>query len=126
MNILHDITIAAPESLLLAMGLLGVLVGAVLKNGFNSFSRLFGALALSAAAMLAAFQIGSDPAYAFNELYRITPFLAFTKTVAFGVAAVALLMSGGYLGREQMDRFEYSLLILSDPVEWASCCPHPV
>ena len=112
MNILHDITIAAPESLLLAMGLLGVLVGAVLKNGFNSFSRLFGALALSAAAMLAAFQIGSDPAYAFNELYRITPFLAFTKTVAFGVAAVALLMSGGYLGREQMDRFEYSLLIL--------------
>ena len=39
MNILHDITIAAPESLLLAMGLLGVL-------GMLRLLRLLGMLGL--------------------------------------------------------------------------------
>ena len=112
MNILNDIAIAAPEALLLAAGLIGVLIGSVLKTGFSGLSRLFGALALAAAAMLSAFQVGSDPVFAFNDLYRVTPFLAFTKTVAFGVAAVALLMSGGYLGRENMNRFEYAMLIV--------------
>lgn len=112
MTIVNDIVVAAPEALLLAAGLAGVLIGAVFKTGFSAFSRLYGALALAAAAMLSAFQIGSDPIYAFNELYRVTPFLAFTKTVAFGVGAVALIMSGGYLRREHMNRFEYAMLIV--------------
>ena len=112
MNIMNDIAVAAPEALLLAAGLVGVLLGAAFKTGFTSVSRAFGAVALAGAAMLASFQIGSDPVVAFNDLYQVTPFIAFTKTVAFGVAAIALLMSGAYLAREQMNRFEYALLVM--------------
>ena len=112
MDILSDIITAAPESLLLAMGLIGVLLGAYLKDGFTAVSRLFAALSLAAAAMLSAFQVSDDPILAFNGLYQVTPFTAYAKAVSYGVAAVAVLMSGGYLAREQMDRFEYALLII--------------
>ena len=112
MDLIRDLTIAAPEALLLAYGLIGVLLGAFLKTKFNALSRLLGALALAAACALAAMQVNGGNEYAFNNLYQITPFIAFAKTVAYGLGAVAMLMSGGYLGREQLDRFEYALLMI--------------
>ncbi|WP_018996890.1 NADH-quinone oxidoreductase subunit NuoN [Hirschia maritima] len=112
MDILNDISVAGPEVLLVAVGLIGVLIGSLLKDAFNGLSRLLGALALAGAAFLAAGQSTGDAVSAFNGLYKITPFIAFAKTIAFGVAAVALLMAGEYLHRENMNKFEYTLLIL--------------
>ncbi len=112
MDILNDISIAAPEALLLAVALIAVLIGAVFKQSFNGPSRLVGALALAAAAFLAATQSTLDATEAFNGLYKITPFIAIAKAVSYGVAAIALLVAGGYLHREKMNKFEYTLLIL--------------
>ncbi len=112
MNLLDDILTAAPEALIFGAGLIGVLLGAVLKTGFASTSRLFGALVLAAAAALAAQQVNADARYAFNGLYQITPFLAYTKVVAYAVGAIVLYMSGGYLKRGGMNRFEFALLIM--------------
>ena len=112
MDILNDISVAGPEVLLTAVGLTGVLIGAVLKDAFNGLSRLLGAIALAGAAFVAAGQSTGDSINAFNDLYKVTPFIAFAKTIAFGVGAVALLMAGEYLHRENMNKFEYTLLIL--------------
>lgn len=112
MDILNDISIAAPEVVLLGVALLGVLLGAAFKQSFNGLSRLMGALALAGAALLAASQSTIDSATAFNGLYKVTPFLAIAKTVSYGVAAIALLVAGRYLHRENMNKFEYTLLVL--------------
>ncbi|MFC7290474.1 NADH-quinone oxidoreductase subunit NuoN [Hirschia litorea] len=112
MDILNDISIAAPEVLLIGVALVGVLLGAAFKQGFNGLSRLMGGLALAGAAVLSASQSTTDTATAFNELYKVTPFLAIAKTVSYGVAAIALLVAGRYLHRENMNKFEYTLLVL--------------
>lgn len=112
MDILNDISIAAPETLLVGAALVGVLLGAAFKESFNGLSRLFGALALAGAAFLAASQSTVDASEAFNGLYKVTPFLAIAKSISFGVGAIALLVAGGYLHRESMNKFEYTLLIM--------------
>ncbi|ACT59415.1 NADH-quinone oxidoreductase subunit N [Hirschia baltica] len=112
MDILNDISIAAPEALLIGVALIGVLLGATFKQSFNGLSRLLGALALAGAAFLAASQSAVDASTAFNGLYKVTPFIAIAKAVSYGVGAIALLVAGGYLHRENMNKFEYTLLVM--------------
>ncbi|MEM6627898.1 MAG: NADH-quinone oxidoreductase subunit N, partial [Pseudomonadota bacterium] len=105
-----DMTIAAPELLLAAVGLFGVLIGAIIGDGVSSVSRAAAAASLAAAAVLSAMQIDDGVLTAFNGLYQTTPFIAFAKAVALGVGAGALFMAGGYLKREGLERYEYALL----------------
>ena len=100
----------APELLLVAVSLLGVLIGAVLKDRFNSVSFKFGALALFGAALLAIFY--REGGAAFNGLAETNTFLNYAKAVAFGAGGVALLMAEGFLTRDATIRYEYSLLTL--------------
>ncbi len=114
MDILNDIQIAAPEALLLAVGLASVLFGAMFKENFNGISRFVGSLALLGAAALSFAQ--KDAAdlvmVAFNDLYAVTPYTSLVKAVAYLTAAIALIVAGGYLHREGMNKFEYTILIV--------------
>ena len=100
----------APELLLAFAGLLGVLLGAVLGDRFNSLSFKFGALSLFGAAALAALHLGGGEA--FNGLVRTNTFVNFTKVICYVLAAVALLISEGFLKRHETSRYEYALLTL--------------
>ena len=99
-----------PELWLVATALIGVLVGATLKDRFNSVSIKFGALALFAAAAFSL--MNYEGGEAFNGLVRTNTFVNFAKFVSYVLAGFALLTSEGFLKRHGTIRYEYSLLIL--------------
>ena len=104
------LTTIAPELLLAAAGLLGVTIGAIFGDRFNSISFKLGALVLFAAAGLAGYYW--DGGRAFDGLIETTSFANFAKVVSFIAAGVALLMSEGFLRRHKTMRYEYPLLVI--------------
>ena len=73
-----------PELWLAAAGLVGVLLGAILKDRFNGLSFKFGALALfGAAALSLVFYQGGE---AFGGLVRTNTFVNFAKFVSFSTS----------------------------------------
>ena len=118
MNFLADITTTLPETILVAFGLAGLLLGAIGGDRISGLLRVLAAAALTAAAVAAFVQFGrgeSLPAFASvvapDGLYKATPFTIFAKGVTYVLAAFALFMSGGALKSSQMERYEYPLLI---------------
>lgn len=120
MNFLADINNALPEAILVAFGLVGLLVGAIGGDRISGLLRLVAAIALAAASATAFVQFGRGEtisAFASAELapeglYRVTLFTLFAKGVTYAMAAFALFMSAGFLKSAQMERYEYSLLIV--------------
>ena len=99
-----------PELWLAAAGLIGVLLGALLKENFNGLSFKYGALTLFVAAGIAAvFYQGGE---AFGGLVKTNTFVNFAKIVSFIVGGLALVMSEGFLKRHQTNRYEYALLTI--------------
>jgi len=99
-----------PELWLAAAGLVGVLMGAILKDRFNGLSFKFGALALfGAAALSLVFYQGGE---AFGGLVRTNTFVNFAKFVSFSVGGFALVMSEGFLRRHDTIRYEFVLLTI--------------
>lgn len=100
----------APELLLAAAGLLGVLLGAIMKDGFNGISFKFGAIVMFGAAALAA--VYWQGGIAFDGLAKTSPYVNFAKVVSFLAAGFTILMAEGFLNRHGTHRYEYSLLII--------------
>jgi len=99
-----------PELWLAAAGLIGVLLGAMLKDNFNGLSFKYGALTLFGAAGIAAvFYQGGE---AFGGLVETNTFVNFAKIVSFLVGGCALIMSEGFLKRHETARYEYALLTI--------------
>jgi NADH-quinone oxidoreductase subunit N len=118
MNFLADITNALPETILVAFGLAGLLLGAIGGDRISGLLRLLATIALAAASVAAFVQFGRGEsisafasALAPDGLYRVTLFTLFAKGVTYAMAALALFMSGGFLKSAQMERYEYPLLI---------------
>lgn len=112
MNLITDLQNTAPEALLAAVGLLGVLVGAFIGDGSRLLVRALAIAALASASFLAFRQYAGGSIEAFDTLYRSTPFVAFAKVGLYALAAVALFISGRSLKQIKVDRYEYSLLVL--------------
>ncbi len=118
MDFLSDIQIALPEAILAAFGLGGLLLGAIGGDRISGLLRVLAAVALAAAAAVAVVQFNQGDAEAFksalspNGLYKVTPFVLFAKAATYALGALALFMSGGFLKTAQMERYEYSLLIV--------------
>ncbi|MEO1553482.1 MAG: NADH-quinone oxidoreductase subunit N [Pseudomonadota bacterium] len=100
----------APELLLAAAGLLGVTIGALFGDRFNSISFKIGAGVLFAAAALSAFYW--EGGRAFDGLVETSSFANFAKVVSFISAGITLLMAEGFLRRHDTMRYEYALLII--------------
>ncbi len=100
----------APELLLAGAGLLGVTIGALIGDRFNSLSVKLGALVLFAAAGLAMFYWPGGRA--FDGLVETSSFANFAKVVSFMCAGIALLMAEGFLRHHDTLRYEYSLLMI--------------
>lgn len=100
----------APELFLALAGLLGVLLGAIMREKFAPFSCQYGAIVLFVAALLAGLYF--DGGKAFGGLVHTTSFANYAKIVSFGLGGVALLMARGFMRRHNTLRFEFSLLII--------------
>ncbi|MBI1359637.1 MAG: NADH-quinone oxidoreductase subunit NuoN [Alphaproteobacteria bacterium] len=112
MDLMTDLHVALPDALLAAVGLVGLLLGAIGGDRISILMRLLSGVALAVAAVLAFQQVGQPSALAFNGLYQATPFTSFAKGVTYAMAAVALFMSGGFLKITKAERYEYSLLVV--------------
>ncbi|MDP3461031.1 MAG: NADH-quinone oxidoreductase subunit NuoN [Hyphomonas sp.] len=100
----------APEIWLASAGLIGVLLGAIFGERFNSLSFKLGALSLFGAAALSALHFGGGEA--FGGLVRTNTFVNFAKVITFVLAGVALFIAEGFLKRHETIRYEYSLLVI--------------
>lgn len=100
----------APEIWLAFAGLVGVVLGAIFGERFNSLSFKFGTLTLFGAAALAAIHLHGGEA--FGGLVRTNSFVNFAKVISFVLAGVALFMSEGFLKRHDTIRYEYALLMI--------------
>jgi NADH-quinone oxidoreductase subunit N len=110
MDLLTDLQIARPDALLAAFGLFGVLLGAIAGDRVSVAMRLLAAIVLLVAGVLALGQMASPATPAFGGLYMASPFTSFAKGVAYILAAAALFMSGGFIRRTGLERYEYALL----------------
>ncbi len=110
MDIASILNTTAPEVFLAGIGLIGVLLGAVLKERFTSISYRFGAFSLFVAAGLA---LGHyDGGEAFNGLVATNAFSNFAKIVSFLLGGYALLMAEGFMQRHNTMRYEFALLTI--------------
>lgn len=100
----------APELWLAAAGLVGVLLGALFKDGFNVISFKLSAVVLFAAAGLVF--LNYDGTQAFGGLVVTNTFVNFAKFVSFVLAGFSLLVAEGFLKRHQTIRYEYALLTI--------------
>ncbi|MEL6259088.1 MAG: NADH-quinone oxidoreductase subunit NuoN [Pseudomonadota bacterium] len=108
---IHEVVLVlAPELLLAAAALVGVVAGAIFRERFTAAGFQFGAATLVAAAILS--WVHYEGGVAFDGLARTNPFVNFAKIVAYLSAAVALIMSEGFLRRQGTTRFEYPLLMI--------------
>ncbi len=101
-------TAFAPELILVGAGLVGVLLGAMLRKNFDAVSYRFGALAMFAAAIMAG--VHFEGGVAFDGLIRTTSFGNYAKIISFVLAGAALLMAEGFMRRHGTQRFEFALL----------------
>lgn len=101
---------ASPELFLAAMGLIGVLVGAVYKDRSAGMSLYAGAVVLIIAAIISIVQM--EGGKAFGGLWESDPYTNIARAIAYVCAAISLIMAEGYLRREGLLRFEFALLVV--------------
>ncbi len=102
---------ALPEVFLACAGIFILMVGV-----FSGARATHTAMLLSVAALVGALVLvlfgPSRAAFAFNDLFVNDGFGDFMKIVVLGAAALTLIISFGYIRREQLDRFEYPVLLV--------------
>ena len=106
-----DIVPALPEIFLLLAGMALLVVGALRDKDAARIVTPFAVLTLLVAAV---FVIGADksPDPIFSGHFVFDSFAAFLKVIILTGSAVSILLAQGYLQDQDLDRFEYPLLIL--------------
>ncbi len=105
-------TLALPEIFLAVAGMAFLLTGAFRKNESVRGISWLCVLALAIATVLA---VALDPIGAeigFGGLYVLDSFAVFMKVLVLAGTAVSIIMSLGYIERENMARFEFPVLML--------------
>ena len=102
---------ALPEIFLAASGLGLLLLGAI--SGAGSYRRVSGlALAALAAAGILVLAGGSARSVSFSGMFVVDAFGVFMKMLVLAGAALGILLSLDYNRREELERFEFPILIL--------------
>jgi len=107
----EDLIRVAPELVACAFGILIMILEPFLRRerkGALATTGLLGTLLSLGAAVWAA----QLPGTAFHELIRVDSFSLFLRGLVFGIAALVILGSRDYLGRENVQQGEYYALVL--------------
>jgi len=106
-----NIAAALPEAFLFVVGLVLLLLGAF--RGTDA-SRTITPLAVLSLVVAAFMIVGGDraPITAFGGHFIFDSFAAFMKVLIFAASAITILMAQGFLEDEEIDRFEFPVLIV--------------
>jgi NADH-quinone oxidoreductase subunit N len=106
-----DLVPALPEVFLLLAGMALLVVGAMREHDASRIVTPLAALSLLVAAL---FVIGADksPLPIFSGHFVFDGFAAFLKVIILLGSAVSIVLAQGYLQDQELDRFEFPLLIL--------------
>jgi NADH-quinone oxidoreductase subunit N len=110
-NLLHETIPAAPEIFLTLWAMLLLLIGVFQKKRESQnipYLALVGLIITSV--MVFSFNEGTYSA--FNDLFLVTPFTQVMKCILLISTAAVLYMTHKHFAREQMNRYEYSILLL--------------
>jgi NADH-quinone oxidoreductase subunit N len=101
-------TIALPE-VVLAVGVMILLMIGVFRG--NGSTGLVGGLAAALLVGVLVLSITGASGPAFGGLFIENGFTSFVKVLVLVASAVAIIMAAGYCSREDMERFEYPILM---------------
>lgn len=101
-------TIALPE-VVLAVGVMVLLMVGVFRG--NQSTSLVGGLAAALLVAVLVLSITGESGPAFDGLFIENGFTGFVKVLVLVASAVAIIMAAGYCSREDMERFEYPILM---------------
>ena len=106
-----DLTPALPEIVLACAGMALLLVG-VFRDKSTTLVTWLAVASLAAAAVVMLVVHTGERAETFGGQFVLDDFAVFMKLLALVGAALTLIMSLGFIHREQMARFEYPVLFL--------------
>jgi NADH-quinone oxidoreductase subunit N len=111
LHLVPDFLPALPEIILALSAMALLMLGAFSGDGRSHGITIFAVFTLLVVLVLVLFG-AHEPATTFSGLFVIDRFAAFMKSLILFGAILVLVMSLGYLRRDEMDRFEYPVLIL--------------
>ncbi|HYD64853.1 NADH-quinone oxidoreductase subunit NuoN [Azospirillum sp.] len=106
-----DLWPALPEIFLACAGMALLLIGVFNGDRFTRPVAYLAVVAMFLAAVLAA-GYGTGRVVTFNGLFVMDAFGVFMKVLVLLASALAVIMSLGYIEREDMNRFEFPVLML--------------
>ena len=106
-----DLTMALPEIFLACAGMAILMVGAFAGGGSARLALWLSFLSILAALVIV-IVVPSEAGTGFGGLFITDPFSDFMKVLVLLGAAVTMVMSQGYMARENMARFEFPILML--------------
>jgi NADH-quinone oxidoreductase subunit N len=104
------LTFALPEILLAVLAMAILLAGALTKARYKIMAGLAVMALIATGAVLC--RMPHEAAATFGNMFVTDHFAVYMKLLVLGGAGISLLMAGGYLARNQIDRFEYPVLVL--------------
>ena len=104
--------LALPEIFLAAAGLALLMLGAFLRGDPTNRIAWLSVLALVVAGVLLLWAPPIGTQTAFQGLYVVDTFARFLKILVLAGSALTVIMSLDYIGRENMRRFEFPILLL--------------
>jgi NADH-quinone oxidoreductase subunit N len=107
-----DAVAALPEILLAVLASLLLMLGAFSKTDAFKLVQGLAVAALLLVALLVVYTTGEGKVLAFGGAFIVDDFARLMKILALFGAAVAVLLSGKYLQRVAMAKFEYPILVL--------------
>jgi NADH-quinone oxidoreductase subunit N len=107
----QSLLLALPEIVIAAAGL-GLLMLGVYRRGDSTRMVSWLVVAVLVLAAILVLIAPSTTDHAFGGLFVTDSYAGFVKVLALLAAAAAMIMSLGYLEREQMARFEFPVLLL--------------
>jgi NADH-quinone oxidoreductase subunit N len=107
-----DAAAAAPEILLAVLSMVLLMLGVFSRREAYGTVATGAVIALSVAAAMVIWGTGEGKVTAFGGSFVVDSFARLMKVLALSGSAIAIILSGRFLGRVNMAKFEYPVIIL--------------
>ncbi|GAB3448550.1 NADH-quinone oxidoreductase subunit NuoN [Insolitispirillum peregrinum] len=112
MTSLANLSLAAPELLMAAAGLVLLMIGVYQKGDATRLVGWLAVLVMVVAGVLVLKGAGAEASTTFKGMFVTDTFAVYAKVMVLGASALSLILSLGWLAQEEIKKFEYAVLVL--------------